>query len=179
MYKFVDSSASRKRDKSSCYTWKLLLLILFTAHCDTIIGNVEVYPDPGGSVQQSSMYQVDVIQDGVTYGSFVYEIHAQKIVPWRHNVCSFTTFCFTDPVTVEVTKLGGTLIHSCRIYPSSYKIPVEVVSTMKVAMTYEPLGWDWDLIVDYIDVSACFTADPSVEGFETGDGGDRKSRQGK
>jgi len=140
MHNFIDSSARPKRDTSPRYTWKALLLVLFTAYCDIINGNVEVYPGPGESVRQSSMYQVNVVQYGVTYESFVYEIHAQKIETWRHNVCSFTTFSFTDPVIVEVTKLGGAPIQSCRIYPSSYTIAAEVVSARKVRFTVrEPM----------------------------------------
>ena len=140
VHKFVYSSTCPKLRKLSYYAWKILLLILFMTHCDIATGNVEVYPDPGGSVQQSSMYQVEVIQDSVTYESFVYEIHAQKIESWRHNVCSFTTFCFTGPVTLEVTKLDGTPIDSCRIYPSSYEITPEIVSAGKVRFTImEPM----------------------------------------
>ena len=137
MHKTIFSLTSFRHDNASYHTWKALLLILFAANCDSTMGNVEVYFTPGAPVQQSSAYQVDVIQDGATYESFVYEIHAQKIVPWRHNVCSFTTFCFTDPVIVEVTKLNGTLISSCQIYPSSYEITPEIVSTRMVRFTIQ------------------------------------------
>lgn len=45
----------------------------------------------------------------------------------------------------------------------------EGVHRIELAMTYEYLGSDWDLMVDFIDVNASPTEDPSVEGFETRD----------
>ncbi|OHB68417.1 MAG: hypothetical protein A2Y77_15185 [Planctomycetes bacterium RBG_13_62_9] len=116
------------------------LLILFLARCDMVVGDVTVYPRPGPSVEQSGLYQVSVIQDGVRYESFTYQIRAQKTESWRHNVCSFTTFSFSGSVVVEVKKLDGATIQFCRVYPSSYAITPEIVSSNTVRTTLrEPM----------------------------------------
>jgi len=94
--------------------------------------DVVVYPRPGDSISPSEMYRIDVIQGGRRFNSFVYQIEAQKIESWRHNVCSFTTFSFENPVIVEVTKLSGPSINSCKIYPSSYGIYADIISDNQI-----------------------------------------------
>jgi hypothetical protein len=51
----------------------------------------------------------------------------------------------------------------------STALPVDKgIHQVALAMTSEPLGSDWDLIVDFIDVINSSSENPSVEGFETG-----------
>ncbi|MCX7013812.1 MAG: hypothetical protein NTW86_14885, partial [Candidatus Sumerlaeota bacterium] len=104
-----------------------------------------IYPKPpnlseSDAGQESSLYQVNVTQDGKSQPSFVYEIHADQEKPWRHNVCSFTTFSFDGSVTVEVTKLGGDPIQDCKIYPSSYQIAAKVISPTQASFTLDRPG---------------------------------------
>ena len=42
------------------------------------------------------------------------------------------------------------------------------IHQVALAMTSEPPGSDWDLIVDFLDVMTSLMEDPSVEGFESG-----------
>jgi len=96
-----------------------------------------VYPDPGPPVRASSMYEVNVIQDGVAQTSFVYQIDAQKTQNWRHNVASFTTFSFSGEVTVEVSKLTGAYVSECGVYPSSYGIEPEIVTDRMIRFSID------------------------------------------
>jgi len=84
-----------------------------------------VYPGPGG-VTPSDQYAVQVMQNGRAKQSFVYLAQAQ----WRSNrskTTSWTTFSFSGPVTVKVTKLKGSF-SKCRILPGSYRIQPEIKS---------------------------------------------------
>ena len=81
---------------------------------------VVTYPGPDG-IAPSDQYAVKVQQSGKQYDSFVYLCNAQ----WRTNRSksnSWTTFSFSGPVTVSVTKLKAETIKTCKILPSSYGI---------------------------------------------------------
>lgn len=126
---------------NTCYGGRLFkaacmgFLILLALAADVTFGEVTVYPRPGPSIKQSDLYRVSVIQGGKTYESFVYQIHSPKAWPFRHNVCSFTMFSFCEPITVEVTRLSGPSVSSCRVYPSSYEITPEIMANNKVRFT--------------------------------------------
>ena len=117
---------------ATAWTWLLALIVLC---CDVLQAEVVVYPRPDSTIRQSDLYRVSVIQDGKTYESFLYQIHSPQTWSFGHNVCSFTTFSFCDPIVVEVTRLNGTAFSSCRVYPSSYEIAPEVVGYNKVRFT--------------------------------------------
>jgi hypothetical protein len=102
--------------------------------------SVVTYPAPAGlgtgtSGRVSSAYQVRVIQGGVTNDSFTYEIPATRNQSFRLNIISFTTFSHDGSVTVEVTKLTGAAITSASVHPTSYGIPVSILSPTKVQFT--------------------------------------------
>ncbi len=125
------SSQSEIRDRRQllrCQHW-VMLLILLVGLSERVFAEVEVYPQPGPAIPSSNAYCVTVIQDGQRHESFVYRIEAQETRDWRHNVCSFTTFSFSGPVVVEVTRLHNVWINSCRVYPSSYGITPEIVGS--------------------------------------------------
>ena len=78
-------------------------LLLLCVSCG--LAEVVVYPGPV-DIAPSDQYAVQVIQDGRVADSFVYMTRAQ----WRSNrskTTSWTTFSFSGPVTVRVTKLQG------------------------------------------------------------------------
>jgi hypothetical protein len=43
------------------------------------------------------------------------------------------------------------------------------IHKLELAMADEPVGADWDIVVDFVDVNVVWTEDPPHEGFETGD----------
>jgi hypothetical protein len=185
------------------------LLLMAVAYAGTTIGEVQVYPKPEpvappapttksrgpqpspplpAPVDASSLYRVDVLQDGQTYSSFVYEVRSLD-PDWRGvgdenihpNVFSFTTFSFFGPVTVEVTKLAGDPITSCRIYPSSYEIMAEIVAPNKVRFAIErPMkkmavifNGDWTthpllVFADPLETNVPHPGDPGVIYFGPG-----------
>jgi formylglycine-generating enzyme required for sulfatase activity len=81
---------------------------------------VETYPGPDG-VAPSDQYAVNVEQSGKQHDSFVYLSNSQYRTN-RSETTSWTTFSFSGPVTVTVTKLQGGTVGTCKIIPSSYKI---------------------------------------------------------
>ncbi|MDB4614231.1 hypothetical protein OAH18_00935 [bacterium] len=82
--------------------------------------SVETYPRPDG-VAASDQYSVKVEQSGTQHESFVYLCNAQQKTN-RSKTTSWTTFSFSGPVTVVVTRLKATTIKTCKILPSSYGI---------------------------------------------------------
>jgi hypothetical protein len=86
------------------------------SQADTVV----TYPGPDG-VAPSDQYSVIVEQGGKQYDSFVYLCNAQQSTN-RSKTTSWTTFSFSGPVTVVVTKLKGEAIERCKILPSSYRI---------------------------------------------------------
>jgi len=71
--------------------------------------------------------------------------------------------------------LDDTEVWQWEIEPASYNdysttvfIP-KGIHKVELAMTDEPPGSDSDIVVDFTDVNALFTEDPSLEDFETGD----------
>lgn len=119
-------SETRDWRRALARQWRIVLTVVLTCG-GLVLAEVEVYPRPGLSIRSSTAYSVTVIQEGQRYESFVYQIQAQETRDWRHNVCSFTTFSFSEPVVIEVKKLNGAWINSCRVYPSSYGITPELV----------------------------------------------------
>lgn len=85
---------------------------------------VVTYPGPDG-VTASDQYSVTVKQGGKQQQSFVYLCNAQQKTN-RSKTTSWTTFSFSGPVTVVVTKLNGKAIKKCKILPSSYGIETRI-----------------------------------------------------
>jgi hypothetical protein len=81
---------------------------------------VVTYPGPAGVVA-SNQYSVVVEQGGAEYDSFVYLVNRQQLTN-RSLTTSWTTFSFSGPVTVTITKLQGGPIGTCSILPSSFGI---------------------------------------------------------
>jgi hypothetical protein len=81
---------------------------------------VVTYSGPNG-IAPSDQYAVKLEQNGKQYDSFVYLCKAQ----WRTNRSknnSWTTFSFSGPVTVSVTKLKVETVKTCKVLPSSYGV---------------------------------------------------------
>lgn len=91
-----------------------------SSKCDSETNRVVTYPGPNG-VAPSDQYAVKVEQNGTQYDSFVYLSRAQYRTN-RSKTTSWTTFSFSGPVTVIVTRLQAKTIESCKIIPSSYEI---------------------------------------------------------
>jgi hypothetical protein len=125
---------SRSQIKTRAATFIAIALATLSAQAEVV-----VYPSPklGANTagRTSTLYQVRVTQDGRSRDSFVYEIPADRELPTRHNVCSFTTFSFDGRVSVEVTKLAGDAIKVCDISPRSYGIKAQIVSSNTVRFT--------------------------------------------
>ena len=79
--------------------------------------SVVTWPGPSG-MASSDQYSVKVEQSGMQFDSFVYLCNSQQSTN-RSRTTSWTTFSFSGPVTVVVTKLKGEAIRKCRILPSS------------------------------------------------------------
>lgn len=80
------------------------------------------YPGPDG-IRPSKYYRAEIIQNGQGKTSFVYVAHTQTEpdYPIKSEPTSWTTFSFSDQVTVKITKLKGEFT-SCKILPTSYAI---------------------------------------------------------
>jgi hypothetical protein len=78
---------------------------------------VETYPGPNG-IAASDQYSVKVQQQGTQHESFVYLCKAQQKTN-RSKTTSWTTFSFSGPITVIVTRLTTNPVKSCRILPSN------------------------------------------------------------
>jgi hypothetical protein len=76
-----------------------------------------VYPGPAG-IAASDQYSVSVAQSAGPQASFVYKALARKTDTNREADTSWTSFSFSGPVTVRVTKLAGTAT-GCLVRPYS------------------------------------------------------------
>ena len=82
------------------------------------------YSGPDG-IAPSDHYTVSVEQDGAEQDSFVYVVQRQQETN-ASLTTSWTTFSFSDSVTVTVTKLNDGAIGTCEVLPSSFDIETEV-----------------------------------------------------
>ncbi|EMI57061.1 endo-polygalacturonase [Rhodopirellula sallentina SM41] len=137
---------------------------------------VETYPGPDG-IDASDQYSVTVLQDGQRYPAFVYKstttFHRDK----RDRTTSWTTFSFSKPIQVEVTKLKGRA-KSCVIRPSRQSIQARVRDNTATFIIDKPqkLSIEFDndithsmlLFADPIEEDCPDPADPNVLYFGPG-----------
>lgn len=107
-------------DVSSMKTYALVLLAVVSS----ALARVDMYPGPEG-ISPSAKYAVTIIQDGKRYSSFVYLSKSKFHLDKRGATTSWTTFSFSDPVKVEVTKLDGE-VKSCVTRPSRFGIKAKI-----------------------------------------------------
>jgi hypothetical protein len=153
------------------------------------INTVVTYPGPDG-VTPSDQYSVIVEQGGKQHDSFAYLCHAQQSTN-RSKTTSWTTFSFSGPVTVVVTKLKGEAIKGCRILPSSYGIEPRTVGNTVTFELDRPrkvsVEFDDDIthpmlvFADSLEIDIPNADDPNVVYFGPGlhEMGDRDMESGK
>lgn len=152
-------------------------------------GEVVTYPGPGG-VAASDQYEVKVEQGGNEYDSFVYLVNRQQATNLVLTT-SWTTFSFSGPVTVTVTKLQGGPIGTCNILPSSFgitpqisgnSVTFELDQPRKIAVEFDGSTTHPMLVfADALEVDVPNPNDPDVLYFEPGlhDIGDTTIPEGK
>ncbi len=91
---------------------------------NSLADEVVTYPGPDG-ITPSNQYSVVVEQGGTEYDSFVYLSNRQQSTNLSLTT-SWTTFSFSGPVTVTITKLQGGPIGTCNILPSSFGITPQI-----------------------------------------------------
>ncbi len=115
-----------------------LFLSIFLLLASATRAEVWVYPAPSPDFR-SPDYRVTVIQAGQRHESFVYAHECQdeklrdKMSDWNH----WTTFSFSAPITVEVTRLKpAAAVAGATILPSARGIRPATVSTDPRTLTF-------------------------------------------
>lgn len=101
--------------------WKLVIFSCFIPLF--LLAKVWVYPHPGESIKESPFFSVKIGQEGQQFNSFVNYEQASSGNLKRSN--SWTTFSFSNKITVELEVLKGS-IQSCEIRPKSDSIVYEI-----------------------------------------------------
>lgn len=118
-----------------CRTMRILfsfLIALALLSCETKT-SVFVYPDPTAGNDTlnitSHKYKVEIVQNGKAFRSFVYQSENQMTAERHRDIMTdfnhWTTFSFSDPVQIRITKTDGT-IKSASIHPSRFNIEPEL-----------------------------------------------------
>ena len=101
---------------------RLFSMVVLGLVCALANGVVTVYNAPD-SILPSREYLVEVIQNGKAHKSFVYN-SSNKFTEKLDAMTDFnhwTTFSFSDPVTIKITKRNG-FIGRAKVYPLSLGI---------------------------------------------------------
>lgn len=104
----------------------ILILLGWIGVLNVVRPQVVTYPAPS-QMPASQQYEVSIEQNGRRVKSFVYVSEAQFPEKNRSKNTAYSIFSFSGRIKVSVTKFD-TVFSSCKILPSSYRIPVSIDS---------------------------------------------------